>query len=44
MADTVMITAPVIVAFFFALKAFVEGVTPTGVKGQALSGPRRARS
>ncbi|UYQ66483.1 carbohydrate ABC transporter permease [Streptomyces peucetius] len=33
MAATVMIMAPVIVVFFFAQKAFIEGVTLTGVKG-----------
>ncbi|MEI5010670.1 carbohydrate ABC transporter permease [Streptomyces sp. PmtA] len=33
MAATVMIMAPVIVVFFLAQKAFVEGVTLTGVKG-----------
>lgn len=33
MAATVMIMAPVIMVFFFAQKAFVEGVTLTGVKG-----------
>ncbi|MEU9147528.1 carbohydrate ABC transporter permease [Streptomyces sp. NPDC048349] len=33
MAATVMVMAPVIVLFFFAQKAFVEGVTLTGVKG-----------
>jgi multiple sugar transport system permease protein len=33
MAATVLVIAPVIIAFFFAQKAFVEGVTLTGVKG-----------
>ncbi|MEU2164179.1 carbohydrate ABC transporter permease [Streptomyces chengbuensis] len=33
MAATVMVMAPVIVVFFLAQKAFVEGVTLTGVKG-----------
>jgi multiple sugar transport system permease protein len=33
MAGTLVFTAPVIVLFFFAQKAFVEGVTLTGVKG-----------
>ncbi|GHA88277.1 sugar ABC transporter permease [Streptomyces chryseus] len=33
MAATVLVMAPVIVVFFFAQKAFVEGVTLTGVKG-----------
>jgi multiple sugar transport system permease protein len=33
MAATVMVMAPVILVFFFAQKAFVEGVTLTGVKG-----------
>ncbi|MFF8842998.1 carbohydrate ABC transporter permease [Streptomyces sp. NPDC015127] len=33
MAATVLIMAPVIVVFFFAQKAFIEGVTLTGVKG-----------
>jgi multiple sugar transport system permease protein len=33
MAATIMIMAPVIVVFFFAQKAFIEGVTLTGVKG-----------
>ncbi|MFB7664477.1 carbohydrate ABC transporter permease [Kitasatospora sp. NPDC056138] len=33
MAATLLVTAPVIVLFFFAQKAFVEGVTLTGVKG-----------
>ncbi|WP_037832492.1 carbohydrate ABC transporter permease [Streptomyces sp. NRRL F-4474] len=32
MAATVLVMAPVIVLFFFAQKAFVEGVTLTGVK------------
>lgn len=33
MAGTVVFMAPVIVLFFFAQKAFVEGITLTGVKG-----------
>lgn len=33
MAATVLVMAPVIAVFFFAQKAFVEGVTLTGVKG-----------
>ena len=33
MAATLLVMAPVIVIFFFAQKAFVEGVTLTGVKG-----------
>jgi multiple sugar transport system permease protein len=33
MAGTVVFTAPVILLFFFAQKAFVEGITLTGVKG-----------
>jgi multiple sugar transport system permease protein len=33
MAATLMVMAPVIIVFFFAQKAFVEGVTLTGVKG-----------
>lgn len=33
MAATMLVMAPVIVVFFFAQKAFVEGVTLTGVKG-----------
>ncbi|GHH87183.1 sugar ABC transporter permease [Streptomyces sulfonofaciens] len=33
MAATVLVMAPVIVVFFFAQRAFVEGVTLTGVKG-----------
>ncbi|MEW2633417.1 carbohydrate ABC transporter permease [Streptomyces sp. NPDC048389] len=33
MAATLMIMAPVIVVFFFAQKAFIEGITLTGVKG-----------
>lgn len=33
MAATAMVMAPVIVLFFFAQKAFIEGVTLTGVKG-----------
>ncbi|GHJ37568.1 carbohydrate ABC transporter permease [Streptomyces sp. TS71-3] len=33
MAATVLVMAPVIVVFFFAQRAFVEGITLTGVKG-----------
>ncbi len=33
MAATMLVMAPVIVLFFFAQKAFIEGVTLTGVKG-----------
>lgn len=33
MAATVLVMAPVVLVFFFAQKAFVEGVTLTGVKG-----------
>ena len=33
MAATLMVMAPVIIVFFFAQKAFVQGVTLTGVKG-----------
>jgi multiple sugar transport system permease protein len=33
MAATVLVTAPVIMVFFFAQRAFIEGVTLTGVKG-----------
>ncbi len=33
MAATALVMAPVIVLFFFAQKAFIEGVTLTGVKG-----------
>jgi multiple sugar transport system permease protein len=33
MAGTLVFMAPVIVLFFFAQKAFVEGITLTGVKG-----------
>ena len=33
MAGTMVFMAPVIVLFFFAQKAFVEGITLTGVKG-----------
>jgi len=30
---TMLVMAPVIIVFFFAQKAFIEGVTLTGVKG-----------
>ncbi|MEV6107065.1 carbohydrate ABC transporter permease [Streptomyces sp. NPDC051940] len=33
MAATVLVMAPVIALFFFAQKAFIEGITLTGVKG-----------
>jgi multiple sugar transport system permease protein len=33
MAATLLVMAPVIAIFFLAQKAFVEGVTLTGVKG-----------
>ena len=33
MAATVLMMLPVIILFFFAQRAFVEGVTLTGVKG-----------
>jgi multiple sugar transport system permease protein len=33
MAATLLVMAPVIMLFFFAQKAFIEGVTLTGVKG-----------
>ena len=33
MAATLLVMAPVIIVFFFAQKAFVQGVTLTGVKG-----------
>ena len=33
MAATLLVMLPVIVLFFLAQKAFVEGVTLTGVKG-----------
>ena len=33
MAATMLVMAPVIIVFFFAQKAFVQGVTLTGVKG-----------
>jgi multiple sugar transport system permease protein len=33
MAATLMVMAPVIIVFFFAQRAFIEGVTLTGVKG-----------
>ena len=32
MAATILVIMPVVVLFFFAQKAFVEGVTLTGVK------------
>ncbi|MEP6665392.1 MAG: carbohydrate ABC transporter permease [Nocardioidaceae bacterium] len=33
MAATLLVMAPVIILFFFAQKAFIEGVTLTGIKG-----------
>jgi multiple sugar transport system permease protein len=33
MAATLLVMMPVIILFFLAQKAFVEGVTLTGVKG-----------
>jgi multiple sugar transport system permease protein len=33
MAATLLVTAPVIIMFFFAQRVFIEGVTLTGVKG-----------
>lgn len=33
MAMTLIVTVPIVVVFFFAQRAFVEGVTLTGVKG-----------
>lgn len=33
MAATLLVKAPVIIVFFFAQRAFVDGVTLTGVKG-----------
>ena len=33
MAATLILMAPVIIVFFLAQRAFVEGVTLTGVKG-----------
>jgi multiple sugar transport system permease protein len=33
MAATLLVMVPVIVVFFLAQKAFVQGVTLTGVKG-----------
>jgi multiple sugar transport system permease protein len=33
MAMTLIITIPIVIVFFFAQRAFVEGVTLTGVKG-----------
>jgi multiple sugar transport system permease protein len=33
MAATILAMLPVLVLFFFAQKAFVEGVTLTGIKG-----------
>ena len=33
MAATLLVMAPVMLVFFFAQRAFIEGVTLTGVKG-----------
>jgi multiple sugar transport system permease protein len=33
MAATILVMAPVELLFFFAQKAFIEGITLTGVKG-----------
>jgi multiple sugar transport system permease protein len=33
MAATVMVMAPIILIFFLAQRAFIEGITLTGVKG-----------
>ncbi|MEV0151060.1 MULTISPECIES: carbohydrate ABC transporter permease [unclassified Nonomuraea] len=33
MAATLLVTAPIIIVFFFAQRVFIEGVTLTGVKG-----------
>lgn len=33
MAATILVMAPVVLLFFFAQKAFIEGITLTGVKG-----------
>jgi len=33
MAATLLVMLPVLIVFFFAQKAFVQGVTLTGVKG-----------
>jgi multiple sugar transport system permease protein len=33
MAATLIVIAPVVILFFLAQRAFVEGVTLTGVKG-----------
>jgi multiple sugar transport system permease protein len=33
MAATILVMLPVIILFFLAQRAFVEGVTLTGVKG-----------
>ena len=33
MAATLLVTAPVLLMFLFAQRAFIEGVTLTGVKG-----------
>jgi multiple sugar transport system permease protein len=33
MAGTVIITAPLILAFLFAQKKFIDGLTMTGLKG-----------
>jgi len=33
MAATLLVMLPVVIVFFLAQKAFVEGITLTGVKG-----------
>jgi multiple sugar transport system permease protein len=33
MAASTIVTAPVVVLFFFAQKQFIEGITLTGMKG-----------
>ena len=33
MAMTLIVTIPIVVVFFFAQRAFVEGITLSGVKG-----------
>ena len=41
MAATLVVMAPVVILFFLAQRAFVEGVTLTGVKGEARRRRRR---
>src|SRR4029453_9060015 len=43
MAATLVVMAPVIILFFLAQRAFVEGVTLTGVKGGGSPSSARAR-